>query len=185
MKECKHYETTLVCPDKDSNQTVLDFFFFFSKQNIYWIIFLESNKVSYKGKIQFTKNCVWEHKNLLIPLSHICKRFCKNNLKRILVNKFWVRQKHWSGFVTQCKCCVFFSDGAPSSYDGLNNRVSWTYGDFKDLEISNKLKRKENITVHPLKPGQPGQNNVVRTFCNPWQNLWRLLCIVAFLCASV
>ena len=36
----------------------------------------------------------------------------------------------------------FFSDGAPSSYDGLNNRVSWTYGDFKDLEISNRLKRK-------------------------------------------
>ena len=33
----------------------------------------------------------------------------------------------------------FFSDGTPSSYDGLNNRVSWTYGDFKDLEISNKL----------------------------------------------
>ena len=60
----------------------------------------------------------------------------------------------------------FFSDGTPSSYDGLNNRVSWTYGDFKDLEISNKLKRKESITVHPLKPGQPGQNNVVRTFCD-------------------
>ena len=31
MKECKHYETTLVCHDKDSNQTVLDFFFFFFK----------------------------------------------------------------------------------------------------------------------------------------------------------
>ena len=49
--------------------------------------------------------------------------------------------------------CFFFSDGAPSSYDGLSNRVSWTYGDFKDLEVSNKLKRKESITVHPLKPG--------------------------------
>ena len=60
----------------------------------------------------------------------------------------------------------FFSDGAPSSYDGLSNRVSWTYGDFKDLEVSNKLKRKESITVHPLKPGQPGQNNVLRTFCD-------------------
>ena len=47
----------------------------------------------------------------------------------------------------------FFSDGAPSSYDGLSNRVSWTYADFKDLEISNKLKRKESIAVHPLKPG--------------------------------
>ena len=35
MKDCKHYETILVCHDKDSNQTVLDFFFFFSKQNIY------------------------------------------------------------------------------------------------------------------------------------------------------
>ena len=63
--------------------------------------------------------------------------------------------------------CFFFPDGTPSSYDGLNNRVSWTYGDFKDLEISNKLKRKESITVHPLKPGQLGQNNVLRTFCDP------------------
>ena len=29
MKECKHYETTLVCHDKDSNQTVLDLFIVF------------------------------------------------------------------------------------------------------------------------------------------------------------
>ena len=79
-----------------------------------------------------------------------------------------MRQKHCSGFVTQCECChvFFFSDGAPSSYDGLSNRVSWTYGDFKDLEVSNKLKRKESITVHQLKPGQPGQNNVLRTVCD-------------------
>ena len=39
MKECKHYETTLVCPDKDSNQTVLDFFFFFFQNKIFIELF--------------------------------------------------------------------------------------------------------------------------------------------------
>ena len=39
MKECKHYETTLVCHDKDSNQTVLDFFFFFFQNKIFIELF--------------------------------------------------------------------------------------------------------------------------------------------------
>lgn len=47
---------------------------------------------------------------------------------------------------------------------GVINWVSWTRGDFKDLEPANKLKRKENITVQLLKLGPYRQKSYWRTF---------------------
>ena len=56
MKECKHYETTLVCHDKDSNQTVLDFFFFFFQNKIFIeLVSLRVTKCPTKERYNLTK----------------------------------------------------------------------------------------------------------------------------------